>query len=665
MEAAKPILVTGASGFLGAAIVRQLAKEGIPLRAMLRKSSSRELLAGIDENQIITADMSDPDSLRQAAQGTCAVIHCAAVVSTAAPDIALSRKINVEGTRHLLTACEKEGVERFILIGSQSAHPKNPSAYGSTKYEQQLLVQEWTAGDWTILKPSIIYGAEARGIFDKMVNLCRKLPIVPVPAPRGEMRPVLADDVARAAIACLQHKKTASKVYDIGGADVLSFHEFIRAILRALGQKKWTLPIPAPIAMAIARTFSLVMKNPPIAPDNVTGIAQAPHVNISNAKEDFGFHPLAFAEGLEKIWNQKTMKATPRVQPPAARVIIIGLGKMGVMHASMCQNTPGIEPVGLVDQDLGLGKQLQGMGLDIPCAANLEEILEKAAPIHAAIIATPQFTHREIGLACLEKGLHVFSEKPLAHKLQDAIDMARAAAKRPSQVTATGFMKGHLTMWRHAAQCLQNGWIGRPRRFHASVYLSQVMAPPKGWTFTKDQAGGGILINSGIHLIHYLRVLFGDANRVCACATPLHGEVEDTIAALLEFENGVFGSYNATWSVPGHSTESTTILIEAEQGILEITDDALRFHHFKGSDNLAQGWTQRHRAEFEKAAFNLSPDYGGEGYYNQTADFARAIAENKKPLYDWTEGLRVQEIIDALYRSAEARQPVPIQKNGV
>jgi predicted dehydrogenase len=72
--------------------------------------------------------------------------------------------------------------------------------------------------------------------------------------------------------------------------------------------------------------------------------------------------------------------------------------------------------------------------------------------------------------------------------------------------------------------------------------------------------------------------------------------------------------------------------------------------------------SQNHRSEFDRAAFNASPDYGGEGFYNEMADFARAARERRPALYDWEEGLRVQEVVDALYRSAEAREPVEVRQ---
>jgi nucleoside-diphosphate-sugar epimerase len=304
------ILITGASGFLGSAVVRLAREHGLAIRAMVRPSSRLDLLPNLNPEEIIRADMADPASLAQAVKGITAIVHCAATTSQGAPDLELSRRINVAGTQALIDACKAETSKRrqdawttirFINISSQSAHPANPSVYGKTKLEQDERVMA-SALDWTILRPSIIYGPQSKGIFDKMLQYCRKLPIIPIIGPgREEMRPIHVDDVAWAALACLDEPKTIGQIYDLGGADVVSFNDFIGQILEALGRKAIRFHLPISIALTIARVLSAVMKNPPLTPDNVTGIQTARHVDISAAQRDFNFNPRSFKQGLEEI----------------------------------------------------------------------------------------------------------------------------------------------------------------------------------------------------------------------------------------------------------------------------------------------------------------------------------------------------------------------------
>ncbi|MFW6287011.1 MAG: NAD-dependent epimerase/dehydratase family protein [Candidatus Sumerlaeota bacterium] len=663
------ILVTGASGFLGSAVVRIARARGYDVRPMVRENSDLTLLKGIDKETFVYGDMTDAGSLQKATQGVDAVVHCAATVSTGAPDLEKSRKVNVEGTANLLAACSRNGVRRFINISSQSAHPENPSVYGQTKMEQDNEVRKADDIDWTILKPSIIYGPQAKGIFDKMVSFCKKMPVIPIiGSGREEMRPIHVDDVAAATLDCIENDQTIEQTYDLGGRDVLEMNEFIRTILDVLGRKAFLFHLPVPIALLIAKTASAVMDNPPLTPDNVTGIQTVKHVDISDAEHDFNFKPRGFEEGLRQMWREKTdlvPAADTLADADPVKVAIIGLGKIGLMHASMCHAAAGVEVAALVDRDKGLGSQTQSWGIEAPFFTSIEEAVEKVPELEAAVVATPQFTHKEISITCLEKGLHVLCEKPLAHHINDARAMVKAADEHPDRATAVAFMKGHYPMWREAARRLQSGWIGTPRRFRASVYLSQVMSPKKGWTFTKEQSGGGILINSGIHLVHFLYSCFGPAKSASALMRPMHSNVEDTLCALLRYKSGVFGSYDASWSVPGYPTEGTSVLVEGDEGTLEITDEYLRTHHLTGEGDAPKGWSQEHRSAFETAAFTASPDYGGEGWYNQIVDFAVAIRTGKQPRVGWREGLEAQAVVEAIYASAgKDGAPVEVDPEG-
>ena len=299
------ILITGASGFLGSAVVRLAREHGLAIRAMARPTSRLDLLPNLNPEEIVRADMANPASLADAVKGVTAVIHCAATTSQGAPDLELSRRINVAGTQALIDACKSAGVLRFINISSQSAHPANPSVYGKTKLEQDERVKA-SGLDWTILRPSIIYGPQSKGIFDKMLQYCRKLPVIPIIGPgREEMRPIHVDDVAAAALTCIDEPRTIGQTYDLGGADVVSFNDFIGQILDALGRKAWRFHLPIPIALAIARVLSAMMKNPPLTPDNVTGIQTARHVDISAAQRDFDFNPRSFKQGLEEMLHKQ------------------------------------------------------------------------------------------------------------------------------------------------------------------------------------------------------------------------------------------------------------------------------------------------------------------------------------------------------------------------
>jgi len=339
---------------------------------------------------------------------------------------------------------------------------------------------------------------------------------------------------------------------------------------------------------------------------------------------------------------------------------IVGLGKMGIMHAAMASACAGARVGALVDMDPKVGANVQSIGVEAPFYTDLRAAVE-GERLDGAVIATPSHTHRRLVEAAFEAGLDVLCEKPLAHTLQDAQALAEAARQRPGLCAAMGFMKGHQGLFLSSARLLREGALGEVRRFHASVCLSQVFSPKSGWTFTQELSGGGVLINTGIHLIHLSSLLFGRVAAVTCRARPMHSSVEDTLSAILEFESGVFGSVDMSWSVPGYEVEYTRIVVEGENGVMELDDFRRRLHLLRPWRDLPKGLSVVHQSQGDCAPFTLTPDYCGEGYCNEMCDFVEAVRLDRPPRYTLEDGYEIQRIIDGLYQSAQRAEWLPLR----
>jgi predicted dehydrogenase len=388
-------------------------------------------------------------------------------------------------------------------------------------------------------------------------------------------------------------------------------------------------------------------------------------------------------------------------------VAVVGLGKMGVMHTTMARTCPEVELVGLVDRDGALARHVQSMmGSPVPVFDSLGALCTGAAP-EAVVLATPQFTHADLIAEATHAGLHVLCEKPLAHTLASARTAAEAATKAaqatPARVVQVGFMKGHDPLFRRAALLLRahaldapgfrgegaeglqagagyghdapgtagdpRGVLGELRGFQASVHLGQVFRKPKGWTFTKHLSGGGVLINTGIHLLFLLRLWFGPLRQVACRMASTHAETEDTVAALVEHAPGtpgdtgkapeatVCGSVHVSWSTAGCDTEATSLVVQGTNGTLWVEDDLIRVYLVEAQGGLPRGWTviERRALESPGSTFNLSPEYAGEAYFREMQNFARtALGDVRGFGYDADFALSMQAELDAWYRSAQS-----------
>ena len=169
-------------------------------------------------------DLLDAISLRGSLESPVrTVVHCAATTSETKVDYEQSFQVNVEGTRNLLQACQERGIDRFLMISTQSANEHNPSTYGRTKLAADLAVKESPVA-YTILKPSTIYGPGTKGLFAKMVRLLDSVPVVPILGSGARLiRPIHVYDLCEAILECEASDQTFGKTYDLGGRDLVSY----------------------------------------------------------------------------------------------------------------------------------------------------------------------------------------------------------------------------------------------------------------------------------------------------------------------------------------------------------------------------------------------------------------------------------------------------------
>jgi nucleoside-diphosphate-sugar epimerase len=179
IQSSDKVLVTGATGFVGAYLLRALLKKGIPFRALRRKTSATTLLQDIGQNiEWAEADVLDLGALEDAFEGITHVVHCAALVSFHPSDAAKMMKINVEGTANVVNLCLDNGVKKLVHVSSIAALGRSPerrhldetckwvesrdnSRYAVSKYRAEMEVQRGIAEGLqaAIVNPSVIVGS--------------------------------------------------------------------------------------------------------------------------------------------------------------------------------------------------------------------------------------------------------------------------------------------------------------------------------------------------------------------------------------------------------------------------------------------------------------------------------------------------------------------------
>lgn len=270
------ILVTGGSGYLGAALVQYLAQAGYKVRAASR-SVPNQKQGGVE---YVSADITDVISLQGIADNIDCIVHCAARKNDE-PD---SLKVNVQGTKNILQVAKKAGVQHIIYISTQSVRLPKRGTYGQTKLDGEVAVQAQNI-PYTILRPSVLYSNENSGIIGSIVALS-KLPVLPVFGSGNTVfQPITVNDTCRVVEATIQNECTFGKIYDIGGPTSIRFYELIQAVLRTYAKPKFLLYVPKFLSLLGVRILA-ILPSPPVTVSNVLGAVQPLHMNTVPMQRD-------------------------------------------------------------------------------------------------------------------------------------------------------------------------------------------------------------------------------------------------------------------------------------------------------------------------------------------------------------------------------------------
>ncbi|MBP6364050.1 MAG: NAD(P)-dependent oxidoreductase [Novosphingobium sp.] len=226
------IAVTGATGFVGQALLDRALEADVTVKALARRAQPP--LAGVEW---VSGDLDTNAALRQLVRGAEAVIHVAGVVN----DAAQFESGNVLGTLNVIEAAKAGGVQRFIHVSSLSAREPDLSAYGASKARAEKLVMA-SGLDWTIVRPPGIYGPRDVDYFE-MFRLAR-WGLMPVPPKEGRASIIHVDDLARLLLALVPGGEgVSSQTFepDDGREQGWSHYEFARAIGWAMGRRPWVV----------------------------------------------------------------------------------------------------------------------------------------------------------------------------------------------------------------------------------------------------------------------------------------------------------------------------------------------------------------------------------------------------------------------------------------
>ena len=293
------ILVAGGTGFVGAGIVRELARRGKLVAVLSRnaeKAAKRFPGLAVEYRE---GDVTESDTLSAALAGVDAVVGCQQFPNSPIENPGKGytfERVDAQGTENLIAAAKASGVKQYIYLSGAGTAP-NGRHWFRAKQRAEAAVRE-SGLTHTILRPSWVYGPEDKAL-NRFLGMSRFLPFVPLIGAAGKqrMQPVFVDDVGRAVAESLDNPAAANQLFELGGPEVMSMSDVVRTALQVTGRRRLLLSSPKPIMKLVATLLQFAPGRPltPDAVDFITGEALADPTEIH---QKLGLKVTPLREGL-------------------------------------------------------------------------------------------------------------------------------------------------------------------------------------------------------------------------------------------------------------------------------------------------------------------------------------------------------------------------------
>lgn len=280
------VLITGATGFTGSFVVARMLEQGSAELCCFVRSQSD--LSNLTQGQIELAygDLNQPETLQQALLGVDVLVNLASLGFGHAPQI-------VEATR-------AAGVKRAIFISTTAIFTTLNAASKQVRVAAEAAIRS-SKLDYTILRPTMIYGNKRDRNMVRLINYLQRWPVVPVFG-RGThlQQPVYVDDLASAVVRIIDEPRTFKQSYNLPGQMALTYNEVISTICYQLQRKVRRLHLPNQPVIALLMLVERLGLRLPLKAEQIMRLNEDKAFDYSEASRDFDYQPLSFSEGIRR-----------------------------------------------------------------------------------------------------------------------------------------------------------------------------------------------------------------------------------------------------------------------------------------------------------------------------------------------------------------------------
>ena len=315
-------IVTGANGYLGSYVCRELISRGEAVIG-LKYDHYASVILSHPLIEYIHCDIRQPvlpqieSSVKEKKIGT--IINAAALLGSS--DYDKNYAVNAKGVENLIDFARQAGISRIIQISSVVVIKTFKGPYGETKLIGQQMVEN-SGLDYTVFIPAMILGPEGLGINRILKNVFRFPVIVPMIGKGAQTQhPVFVKDFARFIVKSIEDKKAFGKVYQIASDRVISFRDLIRLILKSKGAKRIIINVPPAFARMLGKFFQKTQKVPLFTAEHVKGVMQDSNLDTALIRQDLGEDFTSLDDAIKYTLDEIGKDWDSRLKPRDEKVI--------------------------------------------------------------------------------------------------------------------------------------------------------------------------------------------------------------------------------------------------------------------------------------------------------------------------------------------------------
>ena len=329
----------------------------------------------------------------------------------------------------------------------------------------------------------------------------------------------------------------------------------------------------------------------------------------------------------------------------------IGFGRMGITHYSIINTHPSVKVSAVADTSGTMRKILEKYLL-VSTFSDYQKMIEQA-PLDFVVVSTPTDSHAQVIKFALERGIHVFTEKPLTMTPYESKEVLTIAEEK-RLVNQVGYVNRFNEVFMEVKRHLDLGVIGTIKSFSSEMYGATVLKEVNSTWRSKRKSGGGCMYEFASHCLDLVVYLLGAPDRVVGSVMKsiYSSNVEDMVTATLVYGNGLSGTITVNWSDESYRKPTNNVTFFGTKGKIVADKHAYKIYlrEAQPQNGFHEGWNTRYITDFAKS---VRVYVRGNEFTRQLDYFVDAILNQKMDnLASFSEGYKTDVLMDKIVKDA-------------